>query len=599
MFKKRSSPTALPAEFSREPQVEKALRGHWPLVQNLFRDVIGAYAHQALGNDALMRSAGALVYKMLPPAVRLILPEAVFLAVCLRGRDQILRPLLRKKLPVSAGAPQSLAEQIEWKSQQFERESRLQSPTNLPTEAPAEALTALDSAAEDTSPEVQTPGARVILSVKNGPLAGQKWEFDEHQTVLLGRHAECTIQLPNDDAHKTVSRHHALLEVAPPLAQLRDFGSLNGTFVNEHKIGARQQSQSREEAQKREFPQREVRDGDKIRIGQTTFAVQIEKAPNEKNRNAAPKAKSPKNERIRSAPKPRIKTVSRKDFEILGELGRGGMGQVFLARDKRNGARVALKIMLPNVASEERSRAVFAREIALTQSLKHPNVVQMHDFGVAGEEFFFTLEFCEVGSLAHFLAQNEEISLRGALHFTDQVLCGLEYLATVPVTARLKDGSKALANGVVHRDLKPANILLAQNGDEIVAKISDVGLSKAFDVAGLSGLTMTGSCAGTPHFMPRQQLLNYRFAKPEVDVWAAAATLYFMLTTHTPRDFRRDADPFKTVLTSQPVPIAQRNLRVPEPLAEVIDRALRDEGELFYKSARELRNDLRRVAAIL
>jgi eukaryotic-like serine/threonine-protein kinase len=173
-----------------------------------------------------------------------------------------------------------------------------------------------------------------------------------------------------------------------------------------------------------------------------------------------------------------------------------------------------------------------------------------------------------------------------------QVLDGLIYThhAEIP-NVKLADGSFAKGRGLIHRDLKPANIFLANSGGKQVAKIGDYGLSKAFDQAGLSGQTLTGTAAGTPCFMPRQQVIDFKCAKPEVDVWAAAACLYFMLTGEFPRDLV-GKDPIFAVLQSDAVPILDRTSTIPKPLAEVIDRALIDNPDIYYKTAAEFKQAL-------
>ena len=138
---------------------------------------------------------------------------------------------------------------------------------------------------------------------------------------------------------------------------------------------------------------------------------------------------------------------------------------------------------------------------------------------------------------------------------------------------------------LVHRDLKPANLLLSGSGSARVAKVGDYGLSKAFDDAGLSGGTRTGETAGTPHFMARRQAIDFKCAEPEVDVWAATASLYNMLTGAVPRDFPKDRDPWLVVLETPPVPIRRRKPSPPMGIAEVIDRALVEEPEIPFKTA--------------
>ena len=126
-----------------------------------------------------------------------------------------------------------------------------------------------------------------------------------------------------------------------------------------------------------------------------------------------------------------------------------------------------------------------------------------------------------------------------------------------------------------------------------MAKIADVGFGKAFDLAGLSGLTMTGEAGGTPPFMPRQQLINFKFSQPEVDVWAMAATLYVLLTGCLPRDFPPGCEPWRIILEKPAVPIQRRNPGIPQRLAEVIDYALIDNPEIKFKTAKAFQEALR------
>ena len=128
-----------------------------------------------------------------------------------------------------------------------------------------------------------------------------------------------------------------------------------------------------------------------------------------------------------------------------------------------------------------------------------------------------------------------------------------------------------------------------------MVKLGDYGLAKAFDETGLSGGTRTGDVAGTPAFMCRSQVIDYKRAGTVVDVWALAASLYNILTGKIPRDFPKGMDPWLAVLECDPVPILQRNPSIPPCLAEVIDRALVEEPEIPFKSAAEFKRALENV----
>jgi serine/threonine protein kinase len=145
---------------------------------------------------------------------------------------------------------------------------------------------------------------------------------------------------------------------------------------------------------------------------------------------------------------------------------------------------------------------------------------------------------------------------------------------------------------VVHRDLTPHNILLGETDGSIVAKVGDFGLAKAFDQAGLSGLTRTGATAGKPWYLPRRQVIDFKNVTPAVDVWALAACLYHVLTGAYPRDFPRGKDPWQVILQIAPVPIRRREPGIPPALAEVIDEALRENPKSAFHTADELRRAL-------
>jgi len=515
-------------------------------------------------------------------------------------------------------------------------------------------------------PEVLSEGgssmpASVGIRVVKGKHAGKEYVFTDRDTCIIGRAADCRPSLPDDAQHRTISRHHCLLEINPPDIRVRDFGSLNGTFVNGAKIGQRQSGQTPEEGQKMVFPERDLKNGDEIQLGSTIFRVNIfvplfcencwreipsrlhkqtEAAPgihlcNQCRKKAEQPGQGARTVRLRRVcarcgrdvsdeiglkrPGDYVCNLCRKDppaiierllqqaesgekdltsiqrYCVIKELGRGGMGAVYLARQGENGPHVALKVMLPRVAADESAKAYFLREAENTRALKHRNIVGLHDYGCCDGIFFFTLEFCDGGSVAKLmLKRSGTLPIEEATNIILQVLDGLEYAHKTDIPyVKLADGRISRGRGLVHRDIKPQNILLSNTNGSRVAKISDFGLAKAFDMAGLSGWTRTGIAAGTPFFMARQQVVNFKYSKPDVDVWAVAASLYNMLTGAFPRDFPGGKDPWQVVLQNNPVPIRRRNALIPGKLARVIDEALVDRPSIRIKTAAELKRALK------
>ena len=268
-------------------------------------------------------------------------------------------------------------------------------------------------------------------------------------------------------------------------------------------------------------------------------------------------------------------------YDIEKKLGKGGMGAVYLARRKTDSAHVALKVMLAKVAVDERARSQFLREIEVTRTLCHPNIVELFEHGSAGIAFYFTMEFCGGGSVDRLMAEHGgRLPLDLARPIMLESLEGLAYAHT---------------QSFVHRDLKPQNILLTGSEGHWTAKVSDFGLSKNFDRAGFSGMTVTGTTAGTPPFMAREQVTNFKRVKPVTDVWSIAATFYNMLTGALPRNFRVGADPIEVILHGEVVPIRTRDPGIPSKVAEVIDRALSDKIADRYQDAAEMLTAMKRV----
>jgi serine/threonine protein kinase len=401
---------------------------------------------------------------------------------------------------------------------------------------------------------------KVTLRVSSGPIAGSVFTFEGHDTFVFGRSSDCHARLSPDD-HAT-SRHHFIIETNPPQARLRDLGSLNGTYVGGRRFGGRARDESPEQAALSQFPEVDLRHGDEIRVGRTVLAVEIEGAADAFARETTDAV-----EALLEAP--RIP-----GYELAGILGRGGMGVVYSGSRLADGSPVAVKVLLPRTAADANAREVFRREIEVMRRLSHPRVVEVLDHGRVEGAFFFVMERCAGGSLDDFLRRSGGVLARpAALRIALEALDGLAH---------------AHAAGFVHRDLKPENILLGSPSGED-AKVTDFGLAKSFETAGLSGLTATGTIAGTFRFMPREQITSFRLGRPASDVWSMAATLYLMLTGQLPRDLPEGKDPIQVILRGGAVPIRRRAPGMPDRLAEVVDRALADDLSVRYQNAGELR----------
>ena len=405
-----------------------------------------------------------------------------------------------------------------------------------------------------------------------------------------------------------------MLDINPPDICIRDFGSLNGTYVNGEKIGQRGIDTDLDKAKRLIYPEYDLKNGDQFKLGDSVFQVSVlndsEESSSLISRENIPLLTMPVSEPdpldkinllLEKASENNGDLFFIKGYNIVKELGKGSMGAVYLAQKTDNSTQkhplIAMKVMLPKVESDPRSHRQFIRETKNTQLLNHKNIVKVYDIGCHDATFFFTTDYCEAGNVSQLISQQGgKLPLYLALKILMQVLDGLEFAHTVKIpVVVLADGKKTSAVGLVHRDLKPGNIMLTNVDGILQAKIADFGLAKAFDVAGLSGRTATGISAGTPYYMPRQQVINFKFAKPEVDVWAAAATFYKMVTGCYPRKYTKASDPWLITLKTPVTPIREHDASIPKALAKVIDQALVDQPEIFYKSASEFKDDLSKV----
>jgi serine/threonine-protein kinase len=286
------------------------------------------------------------------------------------------------------------------------------------------------------------------------------------------------------------------------------------------------------------------------------------------------------------------------EYHKVKLLGRGGMGEVWLVEEDKTADLYALKLMLPQLAGNEKAKNHFLREAYNAMRLEHSNVVKHYRRGHSEGIYFILMEYCELGNVSMLMEKHGgRLPVKLAMSIILQILDGLDYAHHVKIPTMIDDGSVREITGIVHRDVTPHNIFLCGEPENPIAKVGDYGLCKAFETAGLIDVTTSGTIGGKPFFISRQQIRNYKYCKPDVDVWSAAAILYHMLTGTYPRDFPKKVDHFVSVLNNKVIPVKERifGLEVDDKLAEVIDKALDDTGELNFKSAIELKHELEKV----
>ena len=410
---------------------------------------------------------------------------------------------------------------------------------------------------------------------------------------MIGRSEDSHFCLPHD---RFFSRHHCLVEIAPPQAFLRDLGSTNGTFVNGLRVDSTY-----------------LKHGDRIQGGETVLEVQVigdsldsqvpagygfEKtepslitiacincglpAKVEASRPDAKLSYLCENcrEQLKKNPQPIP------NYQMIKMLGQGGMGSVMLARAVADGKLVAIKTLLPEVAVSEQSLKRFMREIEVSASLRHPNVVSYIEHGTHNGIVYLVTEYV-AGMDASRLAKQKggKLSWQQVVKVIEQTLSALDFAHSL---------------GFVHRDIKEQNILVDGSYPNFVSKLTDFGLSKSYKQTGMSGVTMVGDVAGTIAYMPPEQVRDFKEVRPPADIYGIGMTAYSLLTGAHALDISPNAgisETVKAIFEKPIIPISRRVPDVPLKVSAVIETALAKQTELRWRTAGEMREALLRAAS--
>ncbi|GEM_PF-775174 len=258
-------------------------------------------------------------------------------------------------------------------------------------------------------------------------------------------------------------------------------------------------------------------------------------------------------------------------YEVMYEVGRGGMGAVYRARDTRLGRTVALKVLLGGAWVSPDAVERFQREASLVARMgKHPHVVQVHDFGREGDIHYFTMDYIEGRSLRAWISERRPV--RDVLTLGRKVALGLAH---------------AHANGIVHRDLKPENILVDAAGEP---QVTDFGLAR--DVGATVQFSVSGTILGTPAYMaPEQAAGQASRIGPWTDVHALGVLLYEGITGRTPYGTFDIASTIRRVISDDPPPL---RVEVPRDVETILARCLEKDPERRYRDGAEVAEELAR-----
>lgn len=256
-------------------------------------------------------------------------------------------------------------------------------------------------------------------------------------------------------------------------------------------------------------------------------------------------------------------------YKLEKELGRGGMGVVYLAHDTQLDRPVALKFLGDFIDHSDEFRQRFTREARTAARIAHPNIISIYDINSSRGKAYIAMEYVEGGSLYRYIRTKGKLSPRETANIFVQVCSALAAIHEA---------------GIVHRDIKPDNILIAKGG---LVKITDFGLAKAEDVR----LTRTGALMGTPSYMAPEQVLG-KETDPRSDIYSLGLVLHECLTGKT---VFTGEDVLEKQLNETPKPPSAFTDGIPEALDRIVMNCVAKKPEARYQTARALMDDLRRI----
>lgn len=266
-------------------------------------------------------------------------------------------------------------------------------------------------------------------------------------------------------------------------------------------------------------------------------------------------------------------TVFAGRYEIIEELGKGGMGRVYRVEDKKIRKEIALKLIKPEIASDKKTIERFKNELTTARDIRHKNVCGMFDLGEEKGQHYITMEYVSGGDLKRFIRRSKRLDTGTAISIANQICEGLE---------------EAHNRGIVHRDLKPNNIMIDDNGN---ARIMDFGIARTVKGKGITG---SGIMIGTPEYMSPEQV-EAKDVDQRSDIYSLGIIMYEMMTGRLP--FEADT-PFAIGIKHKseiPKDPKELNPQIPDDLSKIILKCLEKEKESRYQSADDLRSELERI----
>lgn len=416
---------------------------------------------------------------------------------------------------------------------------------------------------------------KLVLRVTSGPHEGVERLFSGAGSYLVGRSPHVAFALLDD---RLLSREHIRVELSPPICDLIDLGSTNGTKVNGLRVDRVRLS-----------------DGDVIAAGESTITVSLPESP------GCPGCGVLRAEGVPAFGADGLPWLCREcaavrarfpktdpDYLIEKPIGSGGMGEVFLARQFSTNRPVAVKMMVSTGGASAKAKEYFRREMTVLKDLLapggqgHPNIVAFYEIFEVEGQFQLVMEY---------------VPGRNALEWVT------ELQAPLPVASAARIGTLLLSaldyahgKGYVHRDVKPSNLLIWGPIQRPKLKLSDFGLAKSFrGNPGFVNLTRQGDVGGSVGFISPDHIRDFSNLKEPADLYSVGATLYYLLTLQYPfLDFDvHRSDAYSIILENPAIPLRARRPDAPEGLERVLAKALEKQAKDRWRSASAMASALK------
>jgi eukaryotic-like serine/threonine-protein kinase len=274
------------------------------------------------------------------------------------------------------------------------------------------------------------------------------------------------------------------------------------------------------------------------------------------------------------------------NYRIISLLGKGGMGEVYLAQDTTLRRKIALKILPAKFTADEDRLKRFVQEAQSASSLNHPNIITIYEIGHVNNVHFIATEFIDGQTLRQLITESS-LTLRDALDLATQIASAM---------------AAAHAAGIVHRDIKPENIMVRPDG---LAKILDFGVAKltespttttVLDIQSsiANEMSTKSGVLGTPQYMSPEQALGQK-VDTRTDIFSLGIVLYEMITGTMPFGGESMPDVIESILSSEPLPLPHYLPAVPHELEQIVEKTLRKDRKMRYQTVKDLQLDLKNL----